>query len=82
MAVRFCPLLFKTDNSQENKEDLSPLSPPLPYKMILAVATMDSVLLYETTTFGLVALLGGIHLAPITDLSWSHDALNLAVSSR
>ncbi|GAX74420.1 hypothetical protein CEUSTIGMA_g1869.t1 [Chlamydomonas eustigma] len=55
---------------------------PTTYKMVLAVATMDSVLLYETETFSLLCVLGGLHLAAITDLAWAPDASTLAVSSR
>ena len=33
-------------------------------------------------TFSLLAVLGGLHLAAITDLAWAPDALTLAASSR
>lgn len=45
MAVRFCPMLFQpSTNGVEPHTSV----PRLPYRMVLAVATMDSVLLYET----------------------------------
>ena len=90
VVVRFCPVLYKARSESDQDEMVEGETESGGgkeeeeggYRMILAVATMDSVLLYETGSFGLVALLGGIHLATITDLSWSHDALTLAVSSR
>ncbi len=41
VAMRFCPVVFRLSDS-------SPSRLGLPYRMVLAVATMDSVLLYET----------------------------------
>uniref|UniRef100_A0A7S3QY36 CAF1B/HIR1 beta-propeller domain-containing protein n=1 Tax=Dunaliella tertiolecta TaxID=3047 RepID=A0A7S3QY36_DUNTE len=54
----------------------------LPYRMVLAVATLNSVLVYDTQSLKPLALLGGLHMAPITDLAWSADGCSLAVSSQ
>ncbi|KAI3438192.1 hypothetical protein D9Q98_000629 [Chlorella vulgaris] len=54
----------------------------LPYKMVLAVATLDSVVLYDTQSTVPLAVLGHLHYDSITDLAWSSDGQYLAVSSR
>eukprot|EP00775_Hariotina_reticulata_P011727 gene11727-11871_t len=51
------------------------------YRLVLAVATLDSVLLYDMETLEAVMLAGPLHYAPITDLAWSRDGSCLAVSS-
>lgn len=54
----------------------------LPYKMVFAAATLDSVVLYDTQSPQPLALLGHLHYDSITDLAWSSDGAFLAVSSR
>ncbi len=53
----------------------------LPYRMVFAVATIDSVLLYDTQSMYPFALLKNIHYASLTDLSWNCDGTMLAISS-
>ncbi|CAI5462769.1 unnamed protein product, partial [Closterium sp. Yama58-4] len=47
----------------------SPLPVSLPYRMVYAVASTNSVCLYDTATPRPLALLGGLHYAAITDLA-------------
>ncbi|GAB4818954.1 hypothetical protein N2152v2_006000 [Parachlorella kessleri] len=54
----------------------------LPYTMVFAVATLDSVVLYSTDSLLPLAVLGQLHYDSITDLAWSADGRMLAVSSR
>ncbi|KAL4452332.1 hypothetical protein ABPG75_007994 [Micractinium tetrahymenae] len=54
----------------------------LPYKMVFAVATLDSVVLYDTQSPLPLAVLGHLHYDAITDLAWSCDGQYLAISSR
>ena len=42
----------------------------LPYRMVYAVATLDSVYLYDTQQAAPIAMFGNLHYAPFTDLSW------------
>lgn len=51
----------------------------LPYRMVYAVATLDSVYLYDTQQAGPLAMFGNLHYAPFTDLTWC--ALSLSRSS-
>lgn len=48
---------------------------------IFAVATLDSVLVYDTQHPYPLCVVGGIHYASLTDLAWSTDGRLLAVSS-
>lgn len=48
----------------------------------LQVATLDSVVLYDTQSPLPLAVLGHLHYDAITDLAWSSDGQFLAVSSR
>ena len=78
VAVRFCPILFC-------KNPDTPSPPPfdkLPYKMVFAVATLDSVVLYDTTSVLPLAVLGQLHYESITEMAWSKDGQYLAVASR
>lgn len=42
----------------------------LPYRMVYAVATLDSVYLYDTQQEGPICMFGNLHYAPFTDLTW------------
>lgn len=54
----------------------------LPYKLVFAVASKDSVAIYDTAHTSPIAVVGALHLAEITDLAWSPCGRRLAVSSR
>jgi hypothetical protein len=54
----------------------------LGHRVIFAVGTLDSVFIYDTQAWGApIALLTGLHYAPLTDLAWSSDGRTLVVSS-
>ncbi|KAK4658725.1 Chromatin assembly factor 1 subunit [Podospora pseudocomata] len=53
----------------------------LPYRMIYAVATQDSVLLYDTQQHTPICIVSNLHCATFTDLTWSSDGLTLLISS-
>lgn len=75
IAVRCCPILFQL---QENGPD--PVI-SLPYRMIIAVATRSSVLLYDTQQMTPFAIISNIHYTRLTDVTWSSDGRLIAVSS-
>ena len=82
VAVRFCPTLFelKASDSAAAVSSANPVF-DLPYRMIFAVATMDSVMIMDTQHLSPLALVGGVHWAAITDLAWAADGRKLVVSS-
>ncbi|KAK3341253.1 WD40-repeat-containing domain protein [Lasiosphaeria hispida] len=53
----------------------------LRYRMIYAVATQDSVLLYDTQQQTPICIVSNLHCATFTDLTWSSDGLTLLISS-
>lgn len=73
IAAKFCPLLFCLRHK-------TPVI-PLPYRMIIAVATRSSVILYDTEQSTPFAVISNIHYTRLTDISWSSDGKILAVSS-
>jgi chromatin assembly factor 1 subunit B len=71
-VTSWCPVLFKNQDQLSKKK----------YRMYLAVSSKDSVFIYDTESMKCVSFVGGLHLASITDLSWSKNGTRLAVSSR
>ncbi|PBP26800.1 WD domain-containing protein [Diplocarpon rosae] len=53
----------------------------LPYRMVYAVATEDSVLMYDTQQQTPLCIVSNLHCATFTDLTWSHDGLTLLMTS-
>ncbi|XP_062096703.1 chromatin assembly factor 1 subunit FAS2 [Humulus lupulus] len=76
IAVRFCPLRFSLRGS--NPSGLF----KLPYRLVFAVATLNSLYVYDTESSPPIAVLAGLHYAAITDIAWSSDARYLALSSQ
>lgn len=53
----------------------------LHYRIVFAVITVDSVLIYDTQHVHPIAVAEGLHYAQLTDLTWSQDGQTLVVSS-
>ncbi|KAK3585670.1 hypothetical protein CHS0354_020236 [Potamilus streckersoni] len=68
------------NNNQKEWEKYSTLF-CLPYRVVFAVATEDSVLLYDTQQEQPFAYITNIHYHQLSDLSWSSDGRILVVSS-
>lgn len=77
VAVRFCPIFYKL---HAHDADQPPVI-ELPYRMVFAVATKSSVILYDTQQSMPIGLISNIHYTRLTDLAWSHDGRILIVSS-
>ncbi|GLU12548.1 hypothetical protein SLE2022_292170 [Rubroshorea leprosula] len=76
VAIRFCPVGFSLRGS--NSDGFF----KLPYRLIFAVATLNSLYIYDTESVPPIAILAGLHYAAITDIAWSSDAHYLALSSQ
>ncbi|BES93583.1 Chromatin assembly factor 1 subunit [Nesidiocoris tenuis] len=74
MVTRWCPLKFKL------RPDVKPII-ALPYRMILAVATRSSIIIYDSQCAVPIGLVSNIHYTKLTDLTWSADATILIASS-
>uniref|UniRef100_A0A667X7M8 Chromatin assembly factor 1, subunit B n=1 Tax=Myripristis murdjan TaxID=586833 RepID=A0A667X7M8_9TELE len=75
LAVRCCPVYFelRTKKGEENSS--------LPYRMVFAVASEDSIFLYDTQQTLPFGFVSNIHYHTLSDLTWSRDGSFLAVSS-
>ncbi|XP_021111944.1 chromatin assembly factor 1 subunit B isoform X2 [Heterocephalus glaber] len=84
LAVRCCPVYFELRpvvESDRATQELAGELVRLPYRLVFAVASEDSVLLYDTQQpfpFGYVS---NIHYHTLSDISWSSDGTFLAISS-
>eukprot|EP01135_Chromosphaera_perkinsii_P004173 Nk52_evm80s270 gene=Nk52_evmTU80s270 len=79
VAVRCSPIFYKLRNPSK-EESQSPLC-DLPYRMIFAIATMDSVLIYDTEQMHPIAAVSNIHCSTLTDITWSRNGDVILVSS-
>ncbi|XP_014238121.1 chromatin assembly factor 1 subunit B [Trichogramma pretiosum] len=74
-AVKCCPTFFKLrENGPESYMKL-------PYRMVFAVATDNSVIIYDTQQDAPIAIISNIHYTRLTDLAWSSDGRVLVASS-
>lgn len=92
VAVRVCPCLFElrkvtkkedADSAIESEKEWEKYSTVfcLPYRVVFAVATEDSVLMYDSQQTMPFAFLSNIHYHQLSDISWSSDGHILVVSS-
>lgn len=75
LCVRFSPIAYKL-----KQPDCSSFW-MLPYRFVFAVATSRSILIYDTQQSVPIGYVSDIHMARLTDLSWSQDGRMLIVSS-
>ena len=72
VAVAFSPVHYKSRNGAVFA---------LPYKMVFAVATQTSVVVYDTDQLQPLGVQADMHYLSITDLCWHPDGQSLVVSS-
>jgi hypothetical protein len=53
----------------------------LPYRLVWAVATTDTIAIYDSQQQHPLCVIANLHYSSITDLAWSADGLVLIVSS-
>ncbi|XP_042317041.1 chromatin assembly factor 1 subunit B [Sceloporus undulatus] len=82
LAVRCCPVYFELKHVV-NKEEASQKTGliNLPYRLVFAVASEDSVLFYDTQQSFPFGYVSNIHYHTLSDISWSSDGSFLAISS-
>ncbi|OIR58023.1 MAG: chromatin assembly factor 1 subunit B [Amphiamblys sp. WSBS2006] len=74
LCVRFSPVLYKAGDGEDRLFTL-------PYMMVFAIATEDSVYVYTTDQKAPVCLVSGLHYTSLTDLAWSGDGRTLLATS-
>ena len=75
IAIRFNPRLFPL--IQDGPEPFV----CLPYRMVFAVVTQNSVYIFDTQTRSPLFMFANLHYASLTDVSWSADGIKLVASS-
>lgn len=74
--------LSEEEQKPESCSSVSPVSTfGLPYRMVYAVATQESVWVYDTQQAGPLCCFSNLHYASFTDLAWSPDGQSLMMSS-
>ncbi|XP_062862067.1 chromatin assembly factor 1 subunit B isoform X2 [Trichomycterus rosablanca] len=83
LAVRCCPVYFelRTKKGEDGSEQPLPNTFQLPYRLVFAVASEDSIFFYDTQQTLPFGYVSNIHYHTLSDLSWSRDGSFLAVSS-
>ncbi|XP_019118665.2 chromatin assembly factor 1 subunit B [Larimichthys crocea] len=83
LAVRCCPVYFelRTKKGEDGSIQTLPNVFQLPYRMVFAVASEDSIFLYDTQQTLPFGLVSNVHYHTLSDLTWSRDGSFLAVSS-
>lgn len=83
LAVRCCPVYFelRTKKGEDGSVQTLPNMFQLPYRMVFAVASEDSICLYDTQQTLPFGLVSNIHYHTLSDVTWSRDGSFLAVSS-
>ena len=77
IAVRASPILYSHRGSDARQNGVF----TLPYRMLFAVATLDSVLVYDTSRPHPVAAVANLHYDKLTDIAWSPSGHTLLLSS-
>jgi chromatin assembly factor 1 subunit B len=77
LVVSFSPIFYQLDSIDHNKKSVF----ELPYKMVYAVATQDSVFIYDTQHETALGSVSSIHYRILTDISWNSNGDSLIVSS-
>lgn len=75
IAIRFNPRFFPL-----LKDGPEPFV-CLPYRMIFALVTQNSVYIFDTQTRSPLFMFANLHYASLTDVSWSADGIKLVASS-
>ena len=73
LVVRFSPILYELRGGARAFS--------LPYRMVYAVATQESVWVYDTQQSSPLYCFSNLHYASMTDLAWSADGQTLMMSS-
>lgn len=81
LAVRCCPVYFELRPEAETDGPAPGPLVRLPYRVVFAVASEDSVLFYDTQQLFPFGYVSHIHYHTLSDLSWSSDGAFLAISS-
>jgi chromatin assembly factor 1 subunit B len=75
------PIIATKFNPNKYKLRDGPSLLKLEYRYIYAVATQDSLVLYDTQQTEPIAFMSKLHYATLSDIAWSSDGNNIMISS-
>ncbi|XP_059822210.1 chromatin assembly factor 1 subunit B [Hypanus sabinus] len=82
LAVRCCPIFFELKQAKTGDESTKKMNMfNLPYRLVFAVVSEDSVLLYDTQQSVPFGYISNIHYHTLSDIAWSRDGTYLTISS-
>lgn len=77
LAISFSPIFYELDQNTSTRNPIF----QLPYKMVYAVATQDSVIVYDTQHEAPLGTVSNIHYRTLTDLTWNADGESIVISA-
>lgn len=81
VAVACCPIKYELNTKKSAGDDHIENLFNLPYRYIFAIATENSVYIYDTQNLTPFSYVTGIHYSNLSDLSWSNNGKILCVTS-
>ncbi|KAG6591137.1 chromatin assembly factor 1 subunit B-like protein [Phytophthora cinnamomi] len=82
LGVRCSPLLYELRRQDGQTDDSQPPNFfKTEYRSIIAVITLDAVVIYDTQQPHPICTVKGLHYADLTDASWTSDGQTLSISS-
>nr|CAG8457315.1 13736_t:CDS:10 [Entrophospora candida] len=72
---------FSSNSQQQPSTSTSSPLFAIPYRMIYAVATEDTLFIYDTQQYSPLVMASKLHYRTLTDLAWSDDGNTLVVTS-
>ncbi|CAM9562662.1 unnamed protein product, partial [Chrysoparadoxa australica] len=75
ICIKACPTLFQLRQPERKSQT------DLPYRMVFAVTTLDTVLVYDTEHAYPLAVASGLHYAGLTDVCWLPSGRGVTVTS-
>lgn len=81
VAVRCSPICYELIDDKENHVSVDEKNFKVPYRMIYAIASLDSVTFYDTQHNLPIGHCANMHYASLTDMTWSSDGKMLVISS-
>ncbi|KAJ2781339.1 Chromatin assembly factor 1 subunit [Coemansia interrupta] len=82
VATRWTPCRFRARKADDGNAGWIAGDDDEAARMMLAVATQNSVAIYDTSVSGrAVGLMSGLHYAAITDVAWCRDGSHLVIAS-
>lgn len=79
IAVSWSPILYKLNSKDESSQNQAWVK--LPYKLLLAIATTNQVIIYDTESLEPLTIVSNLHYTPVTDICWSPDGRLVMCSS-